>query len=135
MKRGAMPVLKWTRLLLVVAVLAFFAYNGLVEGRNALRSMTTVGQQIATVAQLCYGVLAVLALVSMWLHPRATTPLLLAWAVPLTVTAGLAPEVYGGSGLAGALAGGLVGLVIAGLTVWGWRAHYRARSATAPGDD
>ena len=82
-----MTVTRWVRILLVIAVLLFFAYNGLVEVRNALRSMTTPGQKVVTATQLAYGVLSALALASMRIRPRMTTPLLIAWAIPLVATA------------------------------------------------
>ena len=127
-----MTVTRWVRILLVIAVLLFFAYNGLVEVRNALRSMTTPGQKVVTATQLAYGVLSVLALASMRIRPRMTTPLLIAWAIPLVATAALAPVVYGGLGLGAGVGGGLVGLILAALTVRGWKRHYREADLALP---
>lgn len=121
-----MRILRVACLVFLLAVLLFFAYNGLVEGSNAIRTMRTPGEKLATATQLAYGVLAVLALASVWLRPAGTTRLLVAWAVPLVVTGTLAPMVYGDRGLGIGLLGGLVALLLSGLTIWCWSSRPKA---------
>lgn len=106
-----------------MALLLLTTYAGLVEGPDAMRSAATQGQRVAALTQMLYGVFAVAALIAMPLRPRFVLPILVLWGAALTVTGGLAPVVYGETGiLVGVMAGVSVALVVV-LVVWGWRKH------------
>ncbi len=80
--------------LLVILLLAS-AYNGLVEGLNAIHYADTPGMQVATVTRL-------------------------------SLTAGLAPVVYGAQPLRTGVLTGLASALLFGLVVWAWRKTSRS---------
>jgi hypothetical protein len=127
-----MRVWHWARLSLILAVLLFSAYNGLVEGRNAFRSIGTTGHAIATATQLAYGVFAVLALAAMRLARRATGPFLVGWGITFAATMGLAPKVYAGSTLPIAVLTGLLGSGVVLTVLWAWRVEQRKAFVPQP---
>jgi hypothetical protein len=125
-----MRVWHWVRLSFILVVLIFSAYNGLVEGRNAFRSIGTTGHAIATATQLAYGVFAVLTLAALRLARRATGPLLVGWGITFAATMGLGPKVYAGSTLPIALLTGFLGLGVVLAVLWAW--HLEQRRAVVP---
>ena len=105
----------------VLVLLVATAYNGIFEGLNAARHASTLGQRVATVTQLAYGVLAIPAIVAVAMRHRITIFILVGWAAALVATAALAPIVYGGASVGvAAVAVILVALVTGGVIV-AWR--------------
>lgn len=88
--------------------------NGIAEWSDALTSE----QRVATGTELAYGVLGLLAGVGLLLRRPWTRAVLMAWAVAITATSGLAPMVWGGAGLGAGLAAGGGTALIAGGVVW-----------------
>jgi hypothetical protein len=111
-------VLRW---LLILAVLGFTAYNGILEGTIAIRTGVTLGQRIATATQLAYGALAVLALLSLPFMRRWAYPLLKWWALMVVITLILAPAVWAAASLGTNLIVAAIGLILTGLVLWSWR--------------
>lgn len=108
-------------LALLVLLLLLTAFNGLVEGISATHYADTRGMRLATATQLLYGGLALAALGALAFRRRWVFGLLVAWGISVTVTATLAPVVYGGTPVRdGVLAGSITGAVVA-LILWCWR--------------
>jgi hypothetical protein len=101
-----------------VAMLLAFGALGLWGVQGSLGSIGTVGQLAATVTQLGYALVGVVAAWALVRRPAWAPTLLWLWAVLLTITGGLAPVVGGGSGLWTGLAAGAASAAIAGLTAW-----------------
>ena len=111
---------------LLVLLLGLSAYNGLYEGMNAVRTAAGTGMRVATVTQLLYGACSVLALLALAVRRAWVEPLLIGWGVAVTLTAGLAPIVYGGTAVWPGLAAGLATALLAWLTLALWRIARRA---------
>jgi hypothetical protein len=113
------------RFLLIAAVLVLTGYLGIQEGINAVGDASSLGQKVAAVTQLLYGLFAVAAFVAALAKHRSTFVLLAIWGLMLTATAALAPVVWGETDLRPAAIAGFCAAVIAGLVLWGWRYHAR----------
>jgi hypothetical protein len=124
--------LRWIGIGLLVLALLACAWNGLREGSRELHNDDTPAMRVATVTQLLYGALAVLALLALAVPAwrRRVFPLLICWAVATTLTGGLAPVVYGGSSLGIGVAAGALTALIAGGLVWVWHRVYRSGGGT-----
>ena len=88
--------LKLAGLVLLVVLLLFTAYNGIIEGVTATHYAATRGMQAATVGQLLYGFTAAATLLALVFQRRLVAPLLVIWGIGGTLVAALAPVVYGG---------------------------------------
>jgi cellulose synthase/poly-beta-1,6-N-acetylglucosamine synthase-like glycosyltransferase len=123
------------RLVCVIAALIAAIWYGLKEGYDSWTGVETTGQRVAAICQLIYGVGAV---ASLWaLLAQATwAPLAFAlWGLAVTITATLAPVVWGGTPWSTGVLAGLSALVIVGVVTWGARAHLRgAASDSRPAD-
>lgn len=86
----------------------------------------SLGQRVATLTQLGYGVLAALAAVSLGVGSPRSRPLTLGWAVAFVLTGGLAPVVWGESGPLSGIAAALVASLMAVAVIW------LARRAVSP---
>jgi peptidoglycan/LPS O-acetylase OafA/YrhL len=110
-------------LVLLVALLLACVYNGLVEGWNELQNDDTPPMRVATATQLLYGAAALGALIALAIpnQRRWVYPLLVVWGVACTITATLAPVVYGEASWNTGAAAGLLTVLIVLLVLWGWR--------------
>ena len=117
----------------IAALLLVTAYAGIVDGIDGSRSAATEGQRIAAATQMAFGVAAVAALIAMALRSRLALPILVVWGGALTVAGGLAPVVYGETGILVGLAAGLSVAVVVGLVVLAWRKHTAIRPADPKG--
>lgn len=113
----------WSKLRvgLGVAFLLFIGYTGISGGLQQVGASATFGQRLQTATQLLFGALAVAALGTLVARRRWTGAVLLAWGAALTVGAGLAPVVWGGTGLLPAVAAAVATALIAWLTLWALR--------------
>lgn len=102
-------------------LLAASAYNGIYEGLIAIRTAGTRGMLVASVTQLLYGGLGALALLALAVRRDWVAPLLVGWGITVTLTAGLAPVVYGGASLFTGIGTGVLTALIAWLTLTLWR--------------
>ena len=113
------------RLFLVAAVLLAAVWFGLKEGADGFMDAGTTFQRWAAASQLLYGVLAVASLVALFTGRAWLRPVLIAWAVVLTLTGTVATVAWSGAPwTAGLMAGALTALV-AGLVAWGALLHAR----------
>lgn len=100
-----------------VAILLCLAWVGLSGGLRQIPQSATVGQRAQSIAQVTYGGLSVLMVIGV-LWRRRWAPIQVCWTASTTVAGGLAPVVWGGSGLAvGLLAAGATLLIALGI-VW-----------------
>jgi hypothetical protein len=90
-----------------------------------MRGPGTPGQRVATVAQLVYAVAALLAIVALLGRSRYTVALLVVWDVAVTITAGMAPIVWGQTGPGPGLVAAGATAVVAALVTWGAVRHLR----------
>jgi hypothetical protein len=118
------------RLLAIAGFLLLTGYFGIREGVPAIRSAVSVGQKVAAVTQLLYGLLGVAALLGVVTRDRWTTTLLTLWGLTLVATATLGPVVWGGTGPAPAVAAGATTTLVVGLVLWAWRRHKTAKNET-----
>lgn len=114
------------RLVGVVLGLIAGIWFGLKEGYDSWSGVSTTGQRIAAGAQLVYGVGAVASLWGLLARARWTPLAFAVFSVAVTITATLAPVVWGGSSWTSGLIAGLSTLIIALLMTWGGLAHLRA---------
>jgi len=105
---------------LLVLLLLATAYLGLVDGLGLVRQARTPLRVVATATELLYGVTAVGALVALASRHASGRYFLIVWAALLSVTAALAPPVWGGSSVAVGIESGVAAALLVGLLVWGW---------------
>ena len=96
--------------------------NGLAEWSHA----DSTGQRLASVTEALYGLLGLVAGVGLVTRRTWTVPVVVAWAVSVTMTAGLAPVVWGGAGLWAGVAAAAATILVALGVIW------LARRALAP---
>ena len=106
--------------ILVIFLLAA-AYNGLYEGINATHYADTPGMQAATVTQLLYGVTGFAALCGLLCRQQWVRWAVLGCFVAATLTALLAPVVYGGESVKIGILSGAIAALILGVVFWAWR--------------
>lgn len=114
-------ILRWIGFVFLVLLLLLTAYTGLGDGLSGIRDAIGVGQWIATVAQLAYGVFAILALAAMGARHRTAIHFIYGWCVATILISFVAPIVYGGVSIAIGLVSGVTGALVALLVVWIWR--------------
>jgi len=121
-----MRELRIAGLVVLIVLLLFTAYNGILEGIPALRFAATKGMLVATWGQLLYGFSAAATLLALVFQRRVVAPLLIVWGIGGTLVSALAPVVYGGRpwGI-GVLSGAAAGFLF-------WLIHSLWRKATRP---
>lgn len=90
------------RVFLAIALLLLLglSWMGRWDGLHQIRQSHTIGQQAQTIAQIAYGLLSLLGLLTSF-RARRWGPLILGcWAVSLSLAAGLASVVWGGTNVA-----------------------------------
>jgi hypothetical protein len=119
------------RLFLIIAVLLLLAlaWTGLTSGVHDLSVTRSTGQKVQAVAQVTYGFLSVLAVVTVFRGRRWQSPILRSWAVSLTLAAGLASVVWGGTTIAIGLLSAAVALLAA--MAIGWLLRVGTRGLTS----
>lgn len=80
---------------LLTSVLLASAYFSLTAAIGLIRAAHALGQQVATLSELLYGVTAVLALVLLARRHPWSLRVLAVWAGAVTLTTALAPVVWG----------------------------------------
>ena len=101
-----------------LALLLTLSVLGVWSAVGSLDSIGTTGQQVATVTQFGYALTGVVAGGALLAGLRWASAVLWLWAVLLTVTGGLAPVVWGGSGPSAGLAAAATSAAIAALVAW-----------------
>ncbi len=125
-----MRVVPTVRFVAVLLVLLATAITGFVDAGESAGYASTQLQGLAVITQSIYSFLGLLGFFAVVLRVCWTVSVLALWAIAVTGAAGLAPVVWGGSGLgSGLAAAGGAGLFTA-LIVWaGWRAVASAGGA------
>jgi hypothetical protein len=104
----------WT----AVTVLVGLSALGLHSAVQELDSAETLGQWAATATQFGYALAGLLSAGGLVGRRSWARPLLWLWAGLMTLTAGLAPVVWAGSGMTAGIAAGVAVAAIAVLVVW-----------------
>ena len=113
-----MRVVPTVRYVAVLLVLLATAITGLVDAGESAGYASTQLQGLAVITQSIYSFLGLLGFFAVVLRVRWTVWVLALWAIAVTSTAGLAPVVWGCTGLgSGLAAAGGAGLFTA-LMVW-----------------
>jgi len=110
---------------ILVLLLLAAAYNGLYEGINATHYADTPGMRVATVTQLLYGVTGLAALCGLLFRQQWVRWAVLGCFVAATLTALLAPVVYGGESVKIGILSGAIAALILGVVFWAWRRSSR----------
>ena len=105
---------------LVGIALLLTAYNGVIEGINAMRVADTTGMKVATATQLLYGIAALVVLAMALFRRELVFPILVVWGLGVVFTAGLAPVVYAGRSVPVGLAVAAGVAVVVALVLWAW---------------
>ena len=105
---------------LLVLLLLAAGYFGIVEGLGLVRQAHTPLEILPTASELLYGIAAVGALVALASRHRSAQYLLILWAVLVSITAALAPPVWGGSSAVVGAESGVAAALLIGLVLWGW---------------
>ena len=105
------------RILLAIAVLLMLAlgWTGISGGARQIAEVETIGQAIQTLAQFAFGLLAVLALVTLYRARRLRALFLRCWELSVAAAGGMAPVVWGDTSI-------VIGLIAAGaafFVAWG----------------
>lgn len=114
-----------------LALLLSLSVLGVWSAVGSLDSMSTTGQQVATVTQFGYALTGVVAAGALLVGLRWASGVLWLWAVFLTVTGGLAPVVWGGAGPSAGLAAAATSAAIAAFVAWLATRRRATRSAEA----
>ena len=113
------PRVRQILLVIVRGLLLGLAWIGLSGGLHQLSQSRTPGQMVQTLTQFGFGFFALLSLVTTFRAQRWNPLMLVSWVISLSLAAGLASVVWGGTSLlVGLVSGGaalLIGLGIAWL--------------------
>lgn len=123
------PVIRRTLLAMVSLLLLWLAWTGLSQGVSQLSQSQTSGQIAQTITQLSFGLFALLSLVTTFWSRRWNPLMLAGWTVSVTLAAGLASVVWGGTSLLIGLLSGAAALLI-GLGI-AWLLRVGARGLTS----
>jgi hypothetical protein len=112
--------LLWRLVALVLPLLT--GLLGAFNGPEAFRVATTGGQRIAAGTQTAYGILGLTSTIGLAQGRIWARQALIAWAILLTITGGMAPVIWGATGVGSGLLALVATAVIAAGGVWlGWR--------------
>ena len=114
----------------VAAVLLSTVWGGLSDGIQNASGPGSAGQRVATATELLYGVAAIAALWALFAGKRWLGAALAPWIVGTTVTAGLAPVVWGGADWRAGTTSGIAAGVVTVIVAWGALAHQRSPSTS-----
>ena len=123
------PRLRRALLAIVGLLLLWLAWTGLTQGINQLPQSQTPGQIAQTLTQVAFGLFALLSLVTTLWARRWNTLMLAAWTVSVTLAAGLASVVWGGTSLLVGLLSG-AGAFVIGLGI-AWLLRVATRGQTS----
>jgi hypothetical protein len=105
---------RYTTIVLALA----FSYLGINGWWHQWSKCTSVGLMVQTIAQLAYGLLGLVA--GILLIRKRRLPKFLEWSWPLTmaIAAGMAPVVWGGTGILPGVTSGVAGLLLGVGIIW-----------------
>jgi hypothetical protein len=109
MTQTKLRVRTWVALVIIVALGGPSVINTVGEWRSA----QTIGQRVVTVVEGSFSLAGFLGVIAVISRSAWARPLILMWAVLITLTAGLAPYHWGGSSVPAALVSGVFGGLIA----------------------
>jgi cation transport ATPase len=102
----------------VAVALGWLAWTGFSGGVNQLRQAQTAGQMAQTLTQFAFGLFALLSIVTTFWGRRWNRAMLIGWTASVTVAAGLASMVWGGTSLLIGLVAGTAALLVGGGLSW-----------------
>jgi len=106
------PRVRQILLVIVCGLLLWLAWIGLSGGLHQLPQSRTPGQMVQTLTQFGFGFFALLSLVTTFRAQRWNPLMLASWVISLSLAAGLASVVWGGTSLLVGLVSGSVALLI-----------------------
>jgi hypothetical protein len=99
----------WIALVIIVAL----AVPAVMNARSEWQGAESQAQHAATIVEVSYGLIGLLGTIAVIMRAPWARQAILAWAVLITLTAGLAPRVWGGSSLLMSLVSAVFGALIA----------------------
>lgn len=118
------PLVRRTFAAVAAVLLLALTWFGVSDGVQQLPESHTPAEWIQSVAQLSYGVLSLLYLLTSVRTGRGTRLILWAWVVSLAIAAGLAPVVWGQASVKIGLASAAIVVLVAFGIVWLLRAGF-----------
>ena len=106
------PRVRQVLLVIVCGLLLWLAWIGLSGGLHQLPQSRTPGQMVQTLTQFGFGFFAFLSLVTTFRAQRWNPLMLVSWVISLSLAAGLASVVWGGTSLLVGLVSGSAALLI-----------------------
>ena len=106
------PRVRQILLVIVCGLLLWLAWIGLSGGLHQLSQSRTPGQMVQTLTQFGFGFFALLSLVTTFRAQRWNPLMLVSWVISLSLAAGLASVVWGGTSLLVGLVSGSAALLI-----------------------
>ena len=107
---------------LTVLLLLALAFQGIAGGVEQLPQSSTVGQYVQSVAQVLYGVCAVLSIATAIRWRQFATPVQFGFMAGCVAAGGLAAVVWGGESVGAGVLAAVAGLAISTALVWLLRA-------------
>lgn len=107
------PVVRRISLAVAMLFLLALAWQALAGGFGQIPRCYTIGQQLETIVQFICGLLSLLSVLTYFRWRRAGRPILVAWAISFTSTAGISSLVWGPPSLAVGLAFAAIALLLA----------------------
>jgi hypothetical protein len=112
------PVVRRVLLAVAVLLLVGLSWTGLSGGLHQVPQSHRLGERIQTVAQLAYGLLSLLSIVTTFRWRRWAPAVLVCWAISVMTAGGFASVVWGGTTLAIGLLSAAATLLIALAIIW-----------------
>ena len=120
------PAVRRTFFVVGVLLLLGLTWLGVSGGVHQIPQSHTPGEWIQSIAQLVYGMLSLMGLLTRFRRSGWSRVMLWCWVVSMMLAAGLAPVVWGGTTIGvGLVSAGAVGLLALGI-VWLVRAGLAA---------
>ena len=110
----------------MVAIVLLTCWVGIQQGLNGYRGSADLAQRITSGAQICYGIAAGAVLIALLRRSTMLKVALVAWGGTLSLVAGLAPVVWGGSPWPVGVLSAVACAATAALIGWGAVAHLRS---------
>jgi hypothetical protein len=123
------PRIRLALLVAVVVLLLWLAWTGLSGGAHQIHQSQTLGQTLQTISQFAFGLFALLSLLTTFWSRRWNRSMLAGWTASITLAAGLASVVWGGTSLLIGFLSGAAALLI-GLGI-AWLLRVAARGLTS----
>ena len=116
------PGVRQVLAVLTILLLLALAFQGITGGAQQLPQSSTIGQYVQSLAQVLYGVCAVLSIATAIRWREFASPVQFGFIAGCVAAGGLAAVVWGGESIVSGVVAAVVALAIASALVWMLRA-------------